>query len=172
MREKILEWTQEKWKAKSKWSTFHRLPSDAAALAARLSGGSIGRALSMDVAKFLSLRNAMVGVMTSVFGSPDRAALLRTAEEMNDAKNKENFTEMLDILQTLIHDIWRISLGAPESEIINADILPQLAVFAGDAGQRDLGAWLNEIEDLREGLVVNINRKIAADGLFMQMASI
>jgi len=114
----------------------------------------------------------MMGVLTGVFGDPNRTALLRTAEEMNDAKNKENFVEMLDILQDLIHDVWKIRFGAPEDEIVNADILPRLTGFAGEAAKRNLETWLGEIELIRENLIVNINKKIAADALFMQMAGV
>ncbi len=44
----------------------------------------------------------------------DRAVLLRTAEEMNDAKNKDNYDASLRVLETLIHDVWQMSLGADE----------------------------------------------------------
>lgn len=148
------------------------ISSEIAALTARLSRGSVGLAASMDIEKFLAKRETMIGVLESVFGGNSRTALLRTAEEMNDAKNKENFGEYLDILQDLIHDVWRLRLVADEREVVNADILPQLRVFAEGCGNADLAGWLNEIELLRESLVVNINKKIAADALFMQMAGV
>ncbi len=90
---------------------------------------------------------------------------------MNDAKNKDRYEDTLRILETLIHDIWALRLGRARS-IINADIANQLNKFAERAADaKRLAAWLTEIETMRANFAVNLNRKIATDALFMQMAN-
>ena len=142
-----------------------------AALSARLSGGKLGNALETDLEKFRASRAAMLSVLESILIKQDRAELLKIAEEMNDAKNKDEFETRLDILQNLIHDVWTIRQSAGEKLLINLDIIADLRRFAEKADTKKLAAWLAEIETLRENLAVNLNRKIAADALFMQMAN-
>ena len=144
-------------------------PDDAEILA-RLSHGSVGRALSLDLGKFREQRDAMLKVLESLLIKNDRAALLRTAEEMNDAKNKDIYDETLKILENLINDIWKLTLNADEKIIVNADIKNQLMNFAKSADAKRLASWLVEIETMRDNFNVNLNRKIATDALFMQMA--
>lgn len=141
-----------------------------AAVLARLSGGGLGHALNSDLEKFRRNRDAMLKVLESILIKENRAELLRIGEEMNDAKNKDDFELKLDVLQTLIHDVWTIKNGADAKNAVNADLIGDLQRMAERADRRRLARWLSEIETLREQFAVNLNRKIAVDWLFMQMA--
>lgn len=143
---------------------------DDAELIAGLSDGSIGRALETDSNKFREERDAMLKVLDSLLVRADRAALLRAAEDMNDAKNKDNYNAALETLETLIHDVWTLRIGNA-AKIVNADIENHLQKLAEQADAKRLAAWLAQIEQMRENFNVNLNRKIATDALFMQMAS-
>lgn len=144
---------------------------DDALLLAKLSRGSIGHALSMDLEKFRGQRETMLKVLESLLIKQDRAVLLRVAEEMNDAKNKDVYNASLEILESLIHDVWKLSLGANDENIVHADIETHLKKLAENAASKRLASWLVEIETMRENFNVNLNRKIATDALFMQMAN-
>lgn len=140
-----------------------------AELLSKLARGSVGRALEMNLEKFRGRREMLLKVLESLVHNQNRAILLKTAEDINDAKNKDNYEDFLDILQTLIHDTWTLRLG--KEEIVNVDIKLELYTLAKDARSHRLAAWLTEIETLRENLAVNLNKKIATDALFMQMAN-
>jgi len=144
---------------------------DDAALLARLSNGQLGHAKKTDLEKFSANRAAMLKVLESILIKENRAELLRIAEEMNDAKNKDDYETRLDILQTLIHDVWATRNAASAKITVNIDLANDLKKFATRADSKRLAAWLSEIETLREQLAVNLNRKIATDALFMQMAN-
>jgi DNA polymerase-3 subunit delta' len=151
-------------------STKRTAPGDAA-LVARLSAGSIGRALNLDLGKFHLQREAMLRVLQGILApETNHLALLKTAEEMNETKNKDDYSLSLEILQTLIHDIWTLRLGG-EKDLVNIDIKTALEKLSAAAPAHRLSVWLGEIEVLRENLAVNLNRKIATDALFMKMAS-
>jgi DNA polymerase-3 subunit delta' len=150
-------------------STGKVSPVDAE-LVARLSAGSIGRSLSFDLEKFRVRRETMIRVLQSLSGKPNHLALLKTGEEMNDAKNKDDYELYLEILQTLIHDVLALAHGAGEKTMVNVDLTAQLQKLSQNAESRRLSAWLGEIESLRETLAVNVNRKIATDALFVEMA--
>ncbi|MBK8303987.1 MAG: DNA polymerase III subunit delta' [Chloracidobacterium sp.] len=143
---------------------------DEARLAARLARGSVGRAVSVDVIKFKTNRERMMGVLRNAVETGDRAALLRISEELNDAKNKESFEGNLDILESLIHDVWTLRMSGEDSRIVNTDLADALTRIADNAVGIDLASWLGGIETMRENFAVNINRKIAADALFVTMA--
>ncbi len=146
-----------------------KFAADDAQILARISSGSIGRALETDLEKLRNLRESVLKILESLLLKKDRAFLLKTSEELNDAKNKENYEQFLDTLQTAIHDLWLLRLGA--DEIANADIKNKLQNLAEKADAKRLASWLKEIETLRENFAVNLNKKIATDALFMQMAN-
>lgn len=140
-----------------------------AALAARLARGSIGRAVDLNVIDFQKQRQRMFDVLRQAIVSGGRAELLRTAEELNDAKNKENFAENLDVLESLVHDVWSISVNGDKSRVINADLEDDLRRLADHSVPEKFPGWMKMIEELRLNFAVNINRKVAADALFVSM---
>lgn len=142
---------------------------DEARIAAKLSRGSIGRAVSINVEKFRARRERMLTVLKSSIGNIDRTELLRTSEELQDAKNKETFEENLEILETLIHDIWILKMSGDAGKLVNTDQLDEITNLAEKAPE-ELAGWLEMTEKLRQELAVNINRKVATDALFMSMA--
>lgn len=143
---------------------------DEAKLAARLSRGSIGRAVSINVQQFRKLRERMLAVVTTTLESHDRAGLLKISEEMNDAKNKEFFEESIDILVSMLHDIWTIRVSGDISRAVNSDLADRLNALSPSSAAANIPSWLAEIDTMRENFLVNINRKIAADALFVGMA--
>lgn len=144
---------------------------DEARLAARLSRGSIGRALSVDVESFREQRTKMLAVVRDALITRESAGMLRISEELNDAKNKERFEENLDILESVIHDIWSVRVGGDPREIENSDIALGVSELAENAESDRLASWLAEIETIRRNLAVNINRRVATDALFTAMAA-
>lgn len=143
-----------------------------AKLVARLANGSIGRALEFDLEAFRAQRNLMMGILQGILVSGDRLSLVKAGEEMNDAKNKENFESYLSILQSLIHDIWSIGIQGVSERTVNLDITKQLEDLARRADRQALSRWMDDIEQLRATLAVNVNKKIATDALLMKMAAI
>lgn len=141
-----------------------------ARLRARAAGGSIGRALSGDLVTFTSQRKAMLKVLNALVLSQDRAQLLRAAEQLNEAQYKDEFEERLDVLETLIRDAWMLSLGVNSEQLVNEDLLDELREIAEKLDSSRAADWILQIEDLREALIVNVNRKVTTDSLFLVMA--
>lgn len=150
--------------------TKNKVDTKTARLRARAAGGSMGRALSGDLVTFTSQRKAMLKVLNALVVSEDRAQLLRSAEQLNEAQYKEEFEERLDVLETLIRDAWMLSLGVEPSQLVNEDLTPELQEISQKLDSSRAGDWILQIEDLREQLIVNVNRKITTDALFLVMA--
>jgi hypothetical protein len=111
----------------------------------------------------LSVLDALTAVQT------DRLQLLRAAEELTDAKRKDEFEPRLDVLETLIRDAWLLSLD-PASKIVNEDIRARLARTGARLNSRHAADWIARIQVMRGQLAVNINRRVATDALLLSMA--
>jgi DNA polymerase III subunit delta' len=148
----------------------NKIDAKTARLRARASGGSMGRALSGDLVTFTSQRKAMLKVLNALAVSQDRSQLLRSAEQLNEAQYKEEFEERLDVLETLIRDAWMLSLGVESRQLVNEDLLEELTEISRKIDPSRAADWILQIEDLREQLIVNVNRKISTDALFLVMA--
>jgi hypothetical protein len=109
-------------------------------------------------------------VLNALVLSEDHAQLLRSSEQLNEAQYKDEFEERLDVLETLIRDAWMLSLGVDSSQIVNEDLSAELKEVAQKLDSGRAGDWILQIEDLREQLFVNVNRKVATDSLFLVMA--
>jgi len=141
-----------------------------ARLRARLAHGSIGRALSSDIESFKLQRDAMLKVIEAL-ATDDRALLLLSSEELNSAGQKDDYESSLDILETLIRDALMLSLGVEDDQIVNDDLRGKLAKVAESINAGTAANWIAKIEEMREQLLVNINRKVATDALLLSMAS-
>jgi DNA polymerase-3 subunit delta' len=142
-----------------------------AALLARTARGSIGRALAADIDQYREWRELMLSALASLTVTGDRVRLLRSAEELAAAKDRQEYEQMLDVLETLIRDAWALALGRPEATIVNVDLIRDLKKVADELSSQRAAGWLAEIEELRGELIVNINRRIASDALVMSMAT-
>lgn len=147
----------------------HFSPEDAA-LAARASGGSVGRALEFVPASFRTQRSLMLEVLNAAAAGNHRV-LLSASEEMADPKFKEDYEDKLAVLQDMIHDVWLLRNGVDRNEILNLEIAAELEQLASVVGSAELASWINEIEAIRANLIVNLNRKVATDALLVKMAA-
>lgn len=142
-----------------------------AQLLARTSRGSLGRACGADVDTYRDRREAMLHILKTITVTGDRAELLRSAEGLAGAKDRDDYEQLLDVLEVLIHDAWALSLGRPAETIVNTDVLRDLQQIADEMRSSQAASWLSQIEELRGTLEVNINRKVASDALLMSMAT-
>lgn len=144
---------------------------DEARLVARLANGSIAKAMSFDLEKFRTLRESMLVVVETVISTGDIASLLQSSERMNDAKGKEDYEASIDVLESLVRDIWLLKNSAGTETVTNIDIAEGLSELARSADARKLREWIAAINELRQNFASNINRKVATDALFVKMAA-
>jgi DNA polymerase-3 subunit delta' len=144
---------------------------DEARLAARLSGGRPGVAREVNLDTYRGRRDAMLGVVEALAEGNDRAKLLRAAEELGDAKNKDEYEPRLDVLELLIRDLWMLALNVEGAGVVNEDLRERLARLASGLRPARAARWLASVEELRAQLTVNVNRRVATDALFLSMAS-
>lgn len=151
--------------------TERELSSEEASLIARLTNGSVARALEFDIGRVRTQREVQLVNVEKALVNMDRPALVRASEQMNDAKNKDLYEQNLEILESLLRDIWLIKSGSDSDSIRNRDLFENLKAIAAVAPVSRLTDSLADIELLRQSLFVNINRKSATEALFMKMSA-
>lgn len=142
-----------------------------ARLAARLAGGRLGLALSLDLDAYRERRERLLGVLDALAVTGERGRLLRAAEELSDARSKDDYEPSLDLLETLIRDLWLLALGAPDALLVNEDVRPRLEKMSARLDPARPPRWLSRVSELRAQLAVNVNRRAATDALFLSMSS-
>lgn len=144
---------------------------DDARLAARSAAGGIGKAIGTDVEDLRRRRSMMIEVLRNILETRDRAALLKISDALSDAENRSAFEQNMALLQTLIHDVWMLRLGGGHDLLSHPDLASELARYSETADERILRSWLGQIETVCQQAEVNINRRVAADALFMKMSA-
>jgi len=147
------------------------MPAADARLLARTSRGSLGRALATDIESYRDRRDAMLAVLTALSLSGDRVQLLHSAEALATAKDRDDYEQRLDVLESLIRDAWALALGHASETIANVDLINHVQKIGDELRSSQAAAWLTQIEELRGALEVNINRRIASDALLLSMAA-
>src|ERR1051325_5553561 len=146
-------------------------PAGEARIRAPLARGGLRRALEEDFDVFVEQREAMLEVVQALARADGRMQLLRSSEQLNEAQYKDEFEARLDVLETLVRDVWMLALGANDDAVVNADVVKQLRKLAEQIDTKRPALWISHIEEMREQLIVNINRKPATDALFLTMAA-
>jgi DNA polymerase-3 subunit delta' len=142
----------------------HKYAQDDARQIAASSNGNVSRAVSVDIDEFRVQHSAAVEILRSAVVQKDVPGILKFTEKFGGRPPHE-FESFLDILQAIIRDVWSESLGAPGRRA------PEIKGIAAAADPASLMLWFQEIDDIRSALAVNINKKIALDSLFVQMAA-
>jgi DNA polymerase-3 subunit delta' len=148
-----------------------QMASADAQLLAQTSRGSLGRALNSDIETYRARRDSMLAVLSALTLSGERVQLLRSAEVLAAAKDRDEYEQLLDVLEVLIRDAWSLQLGRSKESIVNGDLFGQLKKIAGELRSEQAASWLTQIEELRAALEVNINRRVASDALLLSMGA-
>ncbi|PYS75306.1 MAG: hypothetical protein DMF66_19905, partial [Acidobacteria bacterium] len=127
-----------------------------ARLAAHLAAGRPGVALGLNLDTYRARREAMLGVVEALAAGDDRVRLLRAAEELGDAKNKDEYEPRLDALELLIRDLWLLALRGSDAPLVNYDLRDRLARLAVSLRPGRPALWLARVEELRTHLNVNV----------------
>lgn len=141
-------------------------------LLARISGGSLGRAIETRLDEYKEARSAMLEILMSLAGDRDRVKLLKESEQLNNLKSKDDYERRLELLTGLIRDLWLLKLGASGDQIVNLDLAPQLGKAAEGRDSRTAAGWIRLIEKHKSGFKFNINKKVATDALLLGMVEI
>jgi DNA polymerase-3 subunit delta' len=139
-----------------------------ALLRARLSGGSIGRAIEIDLVGYREMRDILLELLESVAFSRGSASLMSAAEYLGRKIEKDEFERYLEALTVLLGDLLRLKLSNGAGSLTNEDVIDRLERIAGAVSESSIIRLADGIENVFRDLPRNINRQLAMEAMLIQ----
>ncbi len=149
-------------------ANFQR-PAPDTALLARISEGRIGQATAFDLSVYRQQRRTLIELLELLTDGNNRYRLLKAAEFLGK-KERDEFEAELDLLSSLLRDLFILSTGKPVDWIVNIDVAESLRNLAAKVGTDRLILWAEKTDRLRAGLRINLNRQLAFESLLLDLA--
>jgi DNA polymerase-3 subunit delta' len=138
-------------------------------LAARLSGGSPGIALSLDLKESARLRNAVLQVLQRAI-SGEKYSELFAATAQICKQEKESFENVLELFYSLLTDLLEVSQGPNGVLPRNPDLIRELETL----GKKIDFEWVlratRGLDELEAGLRRNVSRQLGLDSVVTSLA--
>jgi DNA polymerase-3 subunit delta' len=147
-------------------------PTEETRLLARVAGGRIGRAIATDLSVYRERRKEMLGLVEVLGGDVDRLRLMKAAQYLGDVGRKDGaeFEARLELFQVLCRDLYGLALGESPEQVANADIALRLQQLAATLKPARVARWVEAIDRLRGQLRQNVNRQLALEAIFLDLA--
>lgn len=143
------------------------MPVDEARLRARLSRGSIGHALEIDLNQYRETRDTMLDIVETLCATGEVAKLISASEYLGRKIEKEEFESHIDALMVLLDDIFHLKLDAPEESLTNQDIAERLRRVSEKIRIEQINAWVERIEEIFRAMPRNVSRQLAMESMLI-----
>lgn len=144
-------------------------PAADTALLARVTEGRIGQATAFDLSVYRQERRTLIELLELMATGQNRVRLLKAAEYIGK-KERDEFEKELDLMTSLLRDIFLIAAGRSRDEVVNIDVADRLELIAGKLGLARITSWSEKIGDVRKSLRVNANRQLAMESALFELA--
>src|SRR5882724_9928099 len=145
-------------------------PAEDTRLLARISGGRLGNATTIDLSVYRERRQEMLDVLELLTRNRNTVKLVKFAEALG-RREREDYENGLDILCSLLRDVTVLIADTSSEQIANEDIREQLQGYADAVDITTISRWFDNIEEVRRDLRVNINRPVSTESLFLKLES-
>jgi len=139
-------------------------PADRA-LAARLSEGAVGRALTIDLAAYLTSRQDALILLRTALRDPDYTALFHATESYRaGADGQEKSINLIRALGSLIEDLLLSLAGTPHL-IRNLDLAAEINSLAQGISVDWIDGASRALSQVESGMRRNLLRSLALDAM-------
>ncbi len=147
--------------------TNYKRPAEETRMLSRLSRGSIGRALEIDLGVYREQRGMMLEIIESLAITRDTIKLMSAAEHLGRKLEKLEFENHLDVLMVLLADLFHLKLGEPAERLTNADAAKRLERITETTTVEQIIEWAASVEQVLQNLPRNINRQLAMEAMLV-----
>ncbi len=141
------------------------------ALVARLAMGAVGRALSLDLAAYLTSREDALVILRTAIREPDYSTLFHATESYRaGADGQEKTVNLLRALSSLVEDLLLIVAGTP-SLIRNIDIAAELTRLAEGLTIDWIDSAARALVQVEQGMRRNLLRSLSLDAMAVGLAA-
>lgn len=142
-------------------------PLEEAIRVARLAGGRFGAAVELDLEEHESSRDALITILGRLSEDRPRAHVLEDLEAFGD--DTADILRHLNMLATLVRDMMVLVSGAPDTALIHADRIDDLARLSSRFSGR-LDTMLDRVRLASSDIDRNVNRKLLVETLMFDLA--
>ena len=146
----------------------YKRPLEETRLIARLARGSLGRALEIDLGDYRGKRDTLMDLVEALLVRGDTVKVMQAAEYLGRKFDKEAFETHMDLLMTLLEDLFHLKLGEPATSLTNRDIAKRLEQAAEVASLERITGLVEQIEKVLQNLPRNVNRHIAMEAVLLR----
>ncbi len=140
------------------------------ALLARLAEGTVGRALTLDLATYLANRQDALVLLRHAMTEADHSALFKTTETFRaGAEGAEKTVSTLRTLSSLLEDLLMLQSGVP-AMVRNIDILPELQRLSSDVTLEWIEGASRGLDQVESGMRRNLLRSLALDSFAVSLS--
>jgi DNA polymerase-3 subunit delta' len=138
-------------------------------LAARLSDGAVGRALSLDLDEYVSARKDALVLLRSTANTASHSDLFRTTEAYRGgAEGKEKTDYLLSTVYSLLRDLISLNSGAEEL-VRNIDVMAELKTLAGAIDFDWIAHAAHQLGQVQSGMRRNVLRPLSLDSFALAL---
>jgi DNA polymerase-3 subunit delta' len=138
-------------------------------LAARLAEGAVGRALTFDLATYLSSRQDALLILKTSLREPDYSQLFQATERFRGgADGQEKTLNLLRALGRLLEDMLLVLAGAPQL-VRNVDLGPELERMTQGLTADWIDGAANALAEVEQGMRRNLLRSLSLDAMALSL---
>lgn len=141
-------------------------------LVGRISRGSLGRALNLDLQQYREARGDMVEAIRACAGALSYHRALQVTEPLASPRQKEQFEFRTGVLYDLLRDLLLIHLGAPAESLTNIDLQSELAEIGSALTFEQIVDAVGSLDHLMKGLGRNLNKSLALDRFLFRLSGV
>ena len=144
-------------------------PAPDTKLLARLTGGRIGQAATIDLSEYRRERREMLEMLELLATGNNKYRLVKAAEHYGK-QEREAFERMLNLLLNVLRDVFLVAASGDDINVVNTDVTDKLQSLAEKIGVARLLDWIKKFDELRRTLNININRQVATEAALLSLA--
>ena len=141
-------------------------------LVGRISRGSLGRALSLDLQQYRDARREMMDAVRACAGAFSYHGALQVTEPLASPRQKGQFEVKTGILYDLLRDLMLMQLGAPPDSLTNIDLHSELAEIGSALTFGQIVDAVGSLDHLTKGLGRNLNKSLALDRFLFRLSGV
>lgn len=151
-------------KAHPEWSMSQRQ------LAARISGGAVGSAASLDLPAYIAARKDALVLLSAAIDGDDHSALFRTTETYRaGAEGRDKTDRLVRTLYWLLEDLMFLKSGTSDM-IRNADISADLQRMSAVIEFNWITAAVQRLSEVENGMRRNLLRSLSLDAFAVSLS--
>ncbi len=138
-------------------------------LAARLSGGAVGRARGLNLEEYITARKDALAMLHAALQPGDHSSLFRATETYRaGADGKEKTDQLLGALYSVLKDIMALTSGAPEL-VRNIDITSELKSLASPVSFPWIAQAAQQLGQVQSNMRRNVLRSLSLDAFALSL---